>query len=362
MFAEPSLWYVALGRERVQPWIWALYPSGSSIEVQLPVYTTTSVTTTLAARVDTADGGFNFFATPTRSLFVPSNPPTVSYPQPSATLITDTTARTTADVFNHFTAGTLYFDIGTTTAYGTSSGGNAVSNTWNSGRFYSDWGSLSPGNTYHWRARFVPGAGPTVLGADQTFTTTGSITVPTVPQNVSATAAPGEITVTWSAVIGAQSYLIWRRGEESASYSQIGTSNTSIYHDASAVANKAYLYRVRAVNSAGSSADSAFDLATMIVFSDDPLTQGTVIKAVHLAELRTALTAVGALSSPFLPVFTDVAAPGLVIKGAHVTELRFQLDASLQALGIATSPYLDVIGAGATVKTYHYQQLRDRLK
>mgnify|MGYP006196700629 FL=1 len=191
--------------------------------------------------------------------------------------------------------------------------------------------------------------------------TTGSVTVPGVPTGVGAAAAPGEIYVTWSGVTGATSYEVYRRGEGSTAYSMIGTSPLTAYHDPTAVANKAYLYRVRAVNAAGPSADSASDLATMIVFADDPVAAGTPIRLTHLAQLRTAVAAVNALAGG-TSIFTDPAVPGLSVKAIHISQLRSQLDAALTSLGIATSSYTDSAGSGTPIRAIHFQELRNRVK
>jgi hypothetical protein len=151
--------------------------------------------------------------------------PAVSYPAPSTTLITNTTARTTAKVFNQFLAGMFYFDIGTTASYGTSTAGNAVSSGGNGFQYFSDWAGLNPGTLYHGRGRFVH-AGGTVLGADQTFTTTGTVTVPATPLYVTAVPlSPTQVNVTWDSVVGTTSYQIWRRGPNLATtYAQVGTT------------------------------------------------------------------------------------------------------------------------------------------
>jgi hypothetical protein len=337
---------------------------GGNIEIRVPVYSGSTGTKTLYARVDTSDGWSNPWATPQVSYIVGSNPPTVSYPAPSSTLITDTTVRNTADVFNHYTAGTLYFDIGTTTSYGTSNGGNAISNSWDSAEFYTDWAGLNPGTLYHWRARFTYGAGSTALGVDQTFTTIGTVAVPAIPTGVNATAAtPTTVSVTWYSSVGATSYTIWRRGPGVLTYANIGTSSSTSYTDTIALANTAYLYRVRAVNTAGSSADSLSDLATTVIYSDDRLVEFvTVIKAAHLIQLRTAVDAVRALAGLAPGVYTDTAAAGLKVKAVHITELRAQYD---QAIGVITgrnSSWATTVAPGVVITFVDFQQLRDRLK
>jgi PKD repeat protein len=100
-----------------------------------------------------------------------------------------------------------------------------------------------------------------------------------------------------------------------------------------------------------------------VIFTDDPLVPGsTIIKAVHLAELRTAVNAVRALAGLSAATFTDSATPGVVIKAVHITELRTALDPALSALGLPTGGYTDTISRGVIVKAVHIQELRNRMK
>ena len=161
------------------PWPLA---QGAAWEIRVPVYSTAtmsgiSTNSYIKWPMQSIDGVYNQWAHPQIGVFVASNTPSITYPTPSSTSITDTTVRNNANVFNNYTAGNVYFDIGTTTAYGTTSSPVAVPDTWSSGAYYMDWGSLTPGTTYHWRARFVSSAGATTTGANQTFTTTGTAPV-----------------------------------------------------------------------------------------------------------------------------------------------------------------------------------------
>ena len=341
---------------------------GGNIEILVPVSSSSGGPVTLYARVDTADGWSNPWATPSVSYIVGANTssPTVSYPtNPTPTsMITNTTARTTADVFNHSIAGTIYFDIGTSTSYDTSTAGNAVPASGTGLEYYADWAGLNPGTLYHWRARYTYGAGSNALGADQTFTTTGTVAVPGIPTGVNATpASPTQVSVTWYSVVGATSYTIWRRSPGVLTYANIGTSNSTSYTDTTALANTAYLYRVLAVNSAGASGNSLSDLATTVIYSDDRLVEFvTVIKAAHLIQLRTAVNAVRALAGLAPGIYTDTPVAGLKVKAIHIMELRTQYDSAMAVLtGVnsswATSP---VIGGPITFE--EFQQLRDRLK
>lgn len=186
---------------------------------------------------------------------------------------------------------------------------------------------------------------------------------PPAPTGVNARAiAPTQVLITWTATTGATSYQIFRRAPGGA-FTQIGTSNTNSFTDTSAAANTAYLYRVRAVNSGGTSADSAADLATTVIFTDDPLApRSTRIKAVHLAELRTAVNAVRALAGIGTATFTDNASPGVRVKAIHINQLRTALDAALSALALPSGGYTDTLTAGVVIKAVHFQELRNRVK
>lgn len=189
----------------------------------------------------------------------------------------------------------------------------------------------------------------------------GGGTAPAAPSGVTATAtASTQVQVAWNAVTGATSYEVYRRNP-GGSFALRGTSLTTSYTD-TASANTAYLYRVRAVNAAGSSGDSASDLATTVIYTNDPLTAGIAVKAIHLAELRTAVTAVRAQASLSAPTYTDAAAAGVVIKAVHITQLRTYLDAAMSALGLATGGWTDASLTGVRIKAAHFQEIRNRMK
>lgn len=337
--------------------------NGGSVEIQVPVTSTTDGIKTLAARIDTAGGG-NGWITPSVSYLTGFNAPTVSYPVSPTTSITNTTARTTADVFNQYQAGTFYFDIGTTTSYGTSTAGNAVSSAGNGFQYFTDWSGLTPGTLYHWRGRFTY-AGGTIVGADQTFTTAGTAGVPPVPTYVDAVPLSAtQVKVTWEGDASATSYEISRRGPNVAStFAPIGTSSVTSFTDVNATAASSYQYRVRAMNGSGYSAYSQADLTTTVLYSDDRLVEFvTPIRANHLIELRTAVNSLRTLAGLGAGVYTDAAVPGLKIKAAHILEARTQYD---QAMGVITgfnSSWATTPVVGGPVTFVDVQQLRDRLK
>jgi hypothetical protein len=91
------------------------------------------------------------------------------------------------------------------------------------------------------------------------------------------------------------------------------------------------------------SAPSGIDAATAITFTDNPLTVGTtLVKAVHMTELRQAVNAVRATANLGAATWTDpTLSTSVTIKAVHVTELRTNLDAALSALSITPSAYTD---------------------
>jgi hypothetical protein len=188
-------------------------------------------------------------------------------------------------------------------------------------------------------------------------------TPPAAPTGVNAKATTStQVTVTWNAVANATSYQIFRRGPGSG-LTQVGTSTTTTFVDTTAAPTTSYIYVVRSVNSGGASADSSGDLATTYFFTDDPLSAGVHIKAVHMNELRVAVNAVRALAGYGGYPYTDSVAPGIRIKAIHITELRSALDQALAALGGAIGGYTDQAGiAGLPIRAIHFQEIRNRVK
>lgn len=193
---------------------------------------------------------------------------------------------------------------------------------------------------------------------------TGGGTVLATPSGVNARPSSAtQVQITWSAVSGATSYQIFRRTPGSTAFVQVGTSSSTSFVDTTVSPNTAYLYRVRAVGSSGTSADSFADLATTVIFTDDPLTpRATVIKAVHLAQLRTAVNAVRSLAAMSPTSFTDAASPGVKVKAIHITQLRTSLDQALSALSLSSGGYTDSIVPGVVVKAVHFQEVRNKVK
>jgi len=186
---------------------------------------------------------------------------------------------------------------------------------------------------------------------------------PAAPTGVTATATTfNNVAVSWTASTGAATFYHVYRRAPGETFKLIASPAGTIYNDNTASANTAYLYMVRALNAGGSSGDSLSDLATTVIFTNDPLTSGIVVQAIHLTQLRTAVNAVRALAVLGSLPFTETPSPSVTIKAVHITELRTALDAALGPLGRGTGGYTDAALTGVAVKAIHFQEIRNRVK
>jgi hypothetical protein len=199
-----------------------------------------------------------------------------------------------------------------------------------------------------------------------TLTVNGSLAA---PAGFTATATqPNSVSVVWSTVPGATSYEVQRTEFITNAFAPLSpTVTVTNFTDTTVTGNKSYLYRVRALAGGLASPFSAVDVATTVIFSDPALGSGTtVIKAAHIAELRTAVAAMRTAAVLGAATFADNPLTATTkVKASHITELRTALDQARSSLGLTPAlTYTDsAITAGTTkVKAVHVQQLRDGVK
>ena len=189
---------------------------------------------------------------------------------------------------------------------------------------------------------------------------------PAAPANLLAVAtSTTSVSLTWTAAGGAMQYDIERRSAGTG-FLPLTSVLTNSHVDATAAASTAYLYRVKATNNVGASPYSNVDLATSVIFTDDPVVaQATPIRAVHISQLRTAIDAVRLLAGLSQGAWTDSAlVPGATLVGKiHVEELRSRLSAALSALALPPLTLTDPTLTTATnVRGEHIQELRNAVK
>ena len=182
---------------------------------------------------------------------------------------------------------------------------------------------------------------------------------------VATAASATSVSVTWLPIIGATSYEIGRK-EAGGEFVSVGTPTSSPFVDNTAAANAAYLYIVLGVDSLGNpSQPSAPDLATTVIFTDDPLVvEITGVQAIHIDEVRTAINAVRLLAGLSAATFTDPLLTEVLVKKTHVDELRPALDAARSPLALPALSYTDptVVANSTTVKAAHVMELRDGVR
>lgn len=260
-------------------------------------------------------------------------------------------------------------EFGTTTSYGSSTALNITKVTSHSATL----SGLSASTLYHYRVKSKDAVGNPAVSSDFTFTTSAppDSTPPTPPSTFVAVATGAtQVTLTWTAStdnVGVSRYEVERKSNNGP-YVVISSPTTNNDTDNGVSANTTYLYRVRAFDAAGNpSVYSNIDLATTLLFTDNPLVAsaaGTFVKAAHLTELRQAVNAVRVAAGLAAVTWTDPTLSGIFIKAVHLQELRNNLNPALTTLGFTAPTYTDpTLTAGSTViKKAHIEELRHAVK
>jgi RHS repeat-associated protein len=203
----------------------------------------------------------------------------------------------------------------------------------------------------------------------------------TPPSNLTATppSSGSNITLSWSAVSGATNYRVERK-PAGGNYTLAGTTSSTTLVDTGTSSGNAYLFRVCVANGSGQCVSSFSNIAlgaaitftdpTIISTVDDPTgVTATLVRAVHITELRTAVNAVRTLAGLPNATWTWTVAAGQPIRVADVRDLRTALAAALTALQIDQTPYIDPTLLGFSedpinatrIKADHIRQLRQRV-
>lgn len=154
--------------------------------------------------------------------------------------------------------------------------------------------------------------------------------IPPVPTVVTATAVTTtQVNVSWSYSGTADQFIVNRNG---ANVATLSSSSARSYVDGSVLPTQAYVYRVLAVKNQVVSSPSTPDLATTVIFEDDPLLAIHGMRAQHLLQLRTAVNAVRSAAGLSAASFTDPSLAEKEVKAVHFNELRTSLDSARSLL------------------------------
>ena len=159
--------------------------------------------------------------------------------------------------------------------------------------------------------------------------------IPAAPRvTIGNSSASGKPQLTWAAVDGAAKYEIYRSTQQSTGYSLLGTTTSTSYVNTGAAVGKTYYYRVKAVNSAGTSAYSN-------------IVSGRAKAAIPAAPRVT----IGTSSASGKPQLTWAA-----VDGAAKYEIYRSTQQSTGFTLLGTTTSTNYVNTGAAVgKTYYYK-------
>ena len=184
------------------------------------------------------------------------------------------------------------------------------------------------------------------------------------PASVTATAtSTSSVSLTWPAAAGASSYQVYR-SSMGGPFNFVDVAPSTNFVDGGRSADTSYLYRIRAVSGGISSGFSPADVATTVIFTDDPLMPGTVAKSVHLTQLRTAVNALRAAVGLGNAELTDnPLVPGTTAKALHYAQLRHAANQARARAGLSHRSYADTaLVTGVTIKATHVTDVRNAVK
>ena len=189
------------------------------------------------------------------------------------------------------------------------------------------------GKTYYYKVRAL-----NVDGAAGAYSSTVSgaakAVAPAAPTVTMTYSDSGKPKLTWSAVSGAASYRVYRSESRGTGYSLLGTTTSTSYVNTGAAVGKTYYYRVKAVNSAGTSAYSN-------------IVSGRAKAAIPAAPRVT----IGNSSASGKPQLTWAA-----VDGAAKYEIYRSTQQSTGFTLLGTTTSTNYVNTGAAVgKTYYYK-------
>jgi len=166
--------------------------------------------------------------------------------------------------------------------------------------------------------------------------------VPPAPTQLSATATTTtSVQLAWSYSGSSGGDFVVERCSGAcsvpASWSGIGTPTGQTFVDGGRTANTSYLYRVRARKGGTSSVPSAVEVATTVLFGSDVLI-GSIVDDAAVLQLRTAVQAMANLAGSSA-TFTGTNLANTLVLAVHMSEMRTALTTARSNLGLVPASY-----------------------
>lgn len=185
----------------------------------------------------------------------------------------------------------------------------------------------------------------------------------TAPVLFATATSTTNVHLAWSNVPGATVYDIYRRTSGWSFQPHVTNLGGTSYAE-TVSANTAYYYFVRARN-ASETADSNIDLATTVVFTDDPIVAGeTVVYGYHVTQLRSAINYARLSAGIGAASWTKNVLEQTLIETEEVEELRSALNQALSAVGMPVKSFTDspLVKGVTEIKKVHAKELRQGVK
>ncbi|PYM95004.1 MAG: hypothetical protein DME04_05955 [Candidatus Rokuibacteriota bacterium] len=292
-----------------------------------------------------------------------SGPPPVDTTAPTATITAPTSSATYTTSTTPLTlGGTASDNLAVTQVTWTNSrGGSGMATgttSWTAGGIVLQSGS----NVLTVTARDAAGnTGTATLTVTLTDTTAPSVTITAPTSNPTYTTGSSSLTLSGIASDNLGVTQVTWANDRGGSGTATGT--TSWTASAIVLQSGGNVLTITARDAAGNTASNTLTATRTFTFTDDPpVAQSTVIKTVHIVELRAAIDSLRVAHglTPFAwtdPTLTPVSSKA---KAVHFSDLRTALNQAYQAAGRALPTYTDpTLTAGKTVvKAVHLTDLR----
>lgn len=165
------------------------------------------------------------------------------------------------------------------------------------------------------------------------------------------------VSLSWATPAGATTYEV-QRSENGGAFVPITSTGAASYVDAAVQPRKAYVYRIRATGSGGTTIGfSTVDVATTFAFTDATLA-GVPVKAVHFTELREAANALRAAAGLAPYAFTGTIERGGIVRAVHIQELRTAINQARTVLALPPFAFSE----SPVIRAVHVEELRTAVR